>query len=318
MIVDSSWENVERLVKAAAAAGRLGPGRNFFVSNGTAQHGARAGSDTTNRGTPFDPFATWDYAVGVCTASRGDNVILMQSHAENVTAAAGIANDVAGVTVLGLGSAGLRPAITFTTAATADIDIDAANVTFDNITFVAGIDELAAALDCNANGFQMRNCDFQMTATNIQTITALDIGAVNDALIENNRFYATTGAAAAGGTRCINFSGAALRATIRNNQMFGFFSATVGGIRFAAAALQVDIDGNYIYNMTAAGATDAAISIGANAVSGVIRNNRFRLSTDGAVAPILDTGPVGLYSQFDNYVVNDNRERGLIVGTASA
>lgn len=127
------------------------PGNVFWVDSG-------AGSDG-NKGTFERPFATLDYAIGRCTASNGDTIMIKPGHAESITAAAGISVDVAGITIVGLGSGSLRPTFTFTTAITADINIDAANITMVNLLFVNGIDNLTAPIDVNAADFTMIDCE---------------------------------------------------------------------------------------------------------------------------------------------------------------
>ena len=67
------------------------------------------------------------------------------------------------MTVLGLGVGRNRPQINFTTATGADIDIDAANITFENLFFdVTGVDAVAGALDVNAADFTLKNCEVLM------------------------------------------------------------------------------------------------------------------------------------------------------------
>lgn len=134
------------------------PGDVFFVHSGT-------GSDASGYGyNPDKPVATIDYAIGLCTASKGDTIYVLPGHAESIIAAAGIVCDVAGVTIIGLSEGPLRPTISFTTDTLADINIDAANVTIKNIRFVCGMAALAAPIDVNAAGFTMLDCDFYVSA----------------------------------------------------------------------------------------------------------------------------------------------------------
>ena len=116
------------------------------------------GSDG-NKGTFDRPFATIDYAIGRCTANKGDIVMVKAGHTETVIAAAGIVVDVAGVAIIGLGTGSLRPTITFSTAVGADMDIDANNVTLSNLLFTSGIDALTGPIDVNAADFSMINCE---------------------------------------------------------------------------------------------------------------------------------------------------------------
>ena len=102
------------------------PGEVFWVNNsGVLAKGGVGGSDG-NDGSYRRPFATIDYAIGKCTASRGDIIAVMPGHEEDIDAAAGIALDVAGVAIIGLGSAALRPKITFSATAST-MTVTAAN-----------------------------------------------------------------------------------------------------------------------------------------------------------------------------------------------
>lgn len=126
-------------------------GNVFFVDSTAADKG-----DTAGHGThPDTPFATIDYAVGQCTANQGDHIIVLPGHVETVTAAAGLDLDVAGITIVFAGFGNARGYVHFTTAPTADMDVDAADITLINPRFVAGIDALAGPIDVNAARFRM-------------------------------------------------------------------------------------------------------------------------------------------------------------------
>uniref|UniRef100_A0A6M3ILX6 Uncharacterized protein n=1 Tax=viral metagenome TaxID=1070528 RepID=A0A6M3ILX6_9ZZZZ len=135
----------------------------FFVdSNGK----FGTANDTNDGKHPNRPLATWDGGINKCTASRGDYVLLMPGHAETVAAAAGIDLDVIGVTTVGLGYGALRSTITFATAITADVDIDAASNTIRNVLFVNGLDNMTAPIDVNAADFTMIDCETRDNDTN--------------------------------------------------------------------------------------------------------------------------------------------------------
>lgn len=127
------------------------PGKVFWVSSTTGSNGAR--------GTFDDPFANVDTALSKCKANRGDIICLKPGHTETIIAAAGLVIDVAGVAIVGFGTGSNRPTFDFTTAVGADIDIDAANVTFVNLLFTGGVDALTGPLDVNAADFSMINCE---------------------------------------------------------------------------------------------------------------------------------------------------------------
>ncbi len=114
-------------------------GKYFFVCNATNMNG----SDGNSGLTPAQPLATVDAAIGLCTASRGDVIIVMPGHAETVTATS-IAHDIAGVQIVGIGTGALRPTFTFGAAA-ATITVSAANGSWSNCRFIANFADVASA-----------------------------------------------------------------------------------------------------------------------------------------------------------------------------
>lgn len=127
------------------------PGNVFWVDSGSGSNG--------NKGTFDKPFSTIDYAVGRCTANNGDIIVCKAGHTETVIAAAGLALDVAGIALVGLGSGTDRPTVNFTTAVGADMDVDAANISIYNFLFTGGFDALTGPIDVNASDFSMINCE---------------------------------------------------------------------------------------------------------------------------------------------------------------
>src|SRR5437763_1962723 len=75
----------------------LTTGNIFFVNSVNGTDGAGYGQN------PDAPLATWDYAIGLCTANQGDRIYLMPLHVETIAGAAGVALDVAGIETIGLG-----------------------------------------------------------------------------------------------------------------------------------------------------------------------------------------------------------------------
>lgn len=130
----------------------LTTGKYIFVHSGTGNSGASGK-------TPDEAVSTIDAAVGLCTADKGDVIIVMPGHTETVTAAGGLDLDVAGITIVGLGNGSNRPKVNFTTATSADMDVDAANITLVNLLFTGGIDALAGPIDVNSADFTMIDCE---------------------------------------------------------------------------------------------------------------------------------------------------------------
>ena len=90
------------------------PGNVYWVNNsGVNPDGGANGSDS-GKGTYLRPFSTVDYAIGRCTANRGDIIMVMPGHAEDVGSASAITSDIAGVAIVGLGTGAKRPTFTFT------------------------------------------------------------------------------------------------------------------------------------------------------------------------------------------------------------
>lgn len=136
------------------------PGDIFFVDS---THAATVNA-LGGGGSPDTPLATIDYAIALCTASKGDVIYVMPGHVENIIAADSIDCDVAGISIIGLGHGGLIPTISATAAAGA-LKVDAANVTVKNIRLVANfaggctnaIDITANGDGCTLDGVQLRD-----------------------------------------------------------------------------------------------------------------------------------------------------------------
>lgn len=157
------------------------PGQVFWVNSSSVYaEGGVAGTDTPDAGTYQRPFATIDYAIGRCTASRGDIIVVMPGHTETVSAAGSIALDVAGVAVIGLGAGTLRPNISFTTAATASITISAANTTMKNMIFTAAFADVAEYVTPSAANITLEEIEFVDSATNLNALSIMDTGTTNN------------------------------------------------------------------------------------------------------------------------------------------
>lgn len=244
------------------------PGQVFWVdSNGGANQG---------RGTYERPFSTIDYAVGRCTANKGDLIMVKPGHVETVSTAGGLDLDVAGISIVGLGNGNQRPQINFTTAVGADMDVDAANITMVNFRFTGGIDALTGPIDINAADFQMYNI-----------ITEDVTGQATDFIVTDanaSRFVISgwkhRGAAASGADSAISIVGGD-DWVIEAFDIYGNFAvAAIENV--TTAANRARIGGgpvpNYIWTENAA---DACITMVA-ASTGYIGPNLFLMLQDNA------------------------------------
>ncbi|HXJ72527.1 MAG TPA: hypothetical protein VNM37_06730, partial [Candidatus Dormibacteraeota bacterium] len=128
------------------------PGNVFWVHSGTGSDGYK--------GTFDRPFGTIDYAIGNCRASRGDIIVVKAGHTETVSAAAGIALDVIGVAIIGMGTGTLRPTINFT-ATTSTLTMSAASCALYNVLLTGGIDAVASPVVVSASDCAIIQCEYR-------------------------------------------------------------------------------------------------------------------------------------------------------------
>jgi hypothetical protein len=141
------------------------PGRVFWVYNGsTLVPGAVGGSDN-NRGSYYRPFSTVAGALTQCTAGAGDIILVKPGHAETISSASILSLNKAGVAIIGLGAGSLRPTFTFTTATTANIPVTAANMSIQNLLFVANFADVASMFTATGTNtptdFSIEQCEFK-------------------------------------------------------------------------------------------------------------------------------------------------------------
>lgn len=243
------------------------PGKVFWVDSVNGSNG--------NKGTFERPVATLDFAVGMCTASRGDIIMVKPGHVETVIAAGGLALDVAGIAIIGMGQGSLRPTVNFTTAVTASMTVSAANITVMNLLFTGGIDALTSPLaisaaDCSLINIETRDVTGQATDFIVTTAGA------NRLTISG---WKHTGAAAVGADTAISLVGGD-DWVIENFDIYGNFAvAAIENV--TTAANRVRIGGgprpNYIWTENAADVlvTMAAAStgwVGPN-INGMLQDN---------------------------------------------
>lgn len=157
------------------------PGQVFWVSNASTVLTGQKGGSNGNKGTFDAPFSTLDYAVGRCTASRGDIIMVKPGHAETVSSATALALDVAGVAIVGLGIGSLRPTFTLDTATTATIGVSAANISMTNCVISANFADIVSAFTLTtAANFTLDRCAIQATATNMNFLHVIDTNATTD------------------------------------------------------------------------------------------------------------------------------------------
>lgn len=201
----------------------MNSGNVFWVDSGV------AGGDATDRGTFEQPFSTMNYADSRCVANNGDVVHVKAGHVETVAAIAGLNLNTAGVTWISEGFGSARATINYTTAAGADMNIDAANIAMYNFLFTGGIDALTGPIDVNAADFHLLDCEYRDVTGQCTDCIVADANA--DRMLIDGLVY--RGAAAAGTNAAIALTGSD-DCVITNFWMDGNFA--VGGIDIRTTA----------------------------------------------------------------------------------
>jgi len=218
------------------------PADLFFVDSTNASASDSAGFGAN----PDAPFATLDYAVGQCTDSVGDYIIVMPGHTETISAAGGLALDVIGITILGIGNGLLMPTITLDTDIATDVDVDAVNITVKHIKFVAGLADMTAVMDINACHTSFIDCRFEGDGAGLNALIWFqDANNVDELTIKDCRFYDPD----ASNTHAINLSGDGYGHVISGNWLYGDWGTmAIGG---AGVVIRPTIENNYIWNIAA-------------------------------------------------------------------
>lgn len=286
------------------------PGKVFWVSNSTAQlTNQRTGSDG-NDGTFNAPFATIDYAIGKCTANRGDVIMVKPGHAETVSAASGITCDVAGIAIVGLGSYDSRPTITFDTATTADIVVSAANVSFYNLLLKPNFADIVRLISSTAVGTSIVNCEVQDTAVDMNVLTPFKSTTTTDNAGDGMQVI---------GCKWISPDAASVEFVEINANMDGFvlednFVITAGTASplFLCAGTKVmtglSVRRNFLQNANTAG--DLAYDNGGATNTGIIAHNRIG-HADVTAGHVL--GAVAGARFFDNLSVSTDALSGFVL-----
>jgi len=273
-------------------------GSVYYVDSGS---GAAA-----NTGDASDEaLITIDAAINKCTASKGDIIYVMPGHAETISGAAGIAADVAGISIIGLGRGTDRPQVTLS-ATDSTVTVTAANVSIQNIHFINDIDALVVGIPVTAAHCRIQGCLFDDATASKQTTHWITLSAAADYFecigCENH------GSDTAGATAFIT-GAAADHVTIRSLVSHGDFAAA--NIDMSAAWTDCLIEDCALEN---ANAVDVNIE-GYASATGQVRYNSCMIATNGQVTWINTPGTLSL---FENYGVNLGGETGMLIGTVSS
>lgn len=272
-------------------------GRYFFVSS-------LIGSNGNDGKSPEYPFATIDYAIGQCTASKGDVIIVMPGHAETISAAGGITADVAGIFIIGLGLGNLRPTLSFSATA-ATFAISAANVYVANMRVTSTIDEVVKMFHVTAAYVTLDNIEHFETAS-CQTIQFLLTTAAADYLTVKNCYHYQANAAGAA-QLWIQLVGVDNARILDNTFILALNNAATSAvINASTAVINAQIARNMI--LQTGGTTQVSAILLAASSTGFVHDNRV------AAAVTTLAGIVALASAYgaENYALNTANKSGIL------
>lgn len=274
-------------------------GNVFFV-----HHDGSGG--TTGGRSPSTAVTTIDAAINLCTADNHDHIVVLPGHAETITAAGGIACDVAGITIIGLGEGSNRPTVSLGTNTTATITVSAANVTIRNIRVKATVDELVKIFNVTAAYCTIDNVEYVDNTSTAQAIQFLLTSAAADFLTVKNCYHVKTVACAATEV-WISLVGCD-SPRILNNTFFLALrdNAAACVIGMDASVRRAELGGNKGH---VTGYTSGLVSavIGASGVTGIQYDSRWYCDTT-----IVTTINDSQLASFEVYCSNDLDKNGIL------
>jgi hypothetical protein len=284
----------------------------WFVSSNTTDSGKPLGS-AAGDGSYSRPLASITGALAKCVDSRGDCIVVMDGYTETLAAAAGIAIDKIGVTIVGLGVGNRRPTINLGTATTATVTVTAANVTIKNIRFLSTFADVVTAINLTAAGFSCLYCDFGDSAVDLNLLSAIKAtsttdGNANDFQAIGNTFLSQDAATLA----FVIFTADVLKVKIEDNIIVNegtglatiFTCATGKDIRMAS------VRRNVLSSKATAGNLGYSNDTASPNNSGVIADNYIgHADVTGAMA----LGVVGGCRMFNNLTVSTDALSGFVI-----
>lgn len=215
--------------------------------------------------------ATIDAAIGICTANAGDTIYVLPGHTEAVTSTS-IACDVAGVTIIGLGSGSMKPTLTFG-ATDSRINVTVADCTWRNFRWTAGIGDVVTAVlhATAAQNTQYIDIEFYATST-FNFINCYTLGAANisDGCRWERNYLRTADAGQL--ALCIT---AAAHNDLKFYNNYVVHAAAAAGLLTAGASdlLGLDVHGNFVQTGQSNGAVGVLVITTSTASSGSIIDN---------------------------------------------
>ena len=263
-------------------------------------------------------YTTLSAALTQVRANKGDTVLVLPGHSENVTDATMLTNLKAGTRIIGVGSTRQSDAPTFRwTDTSGSWSVDDADVTIENLYLrMEGANGITKAIDVTAAGFSLLNCHIQTAsgASNKATI-AIEVGADGDNCTIAGNYI--RGTATHNSTNVVLVDGACTDLRFVNNTAICSATAANGILQVTAAALNMDVSGNRLYNTHTS--STACIAFGNVACDGFCTFNVFGTKNNGVAANQGVTfGAAALVVSAENYSVDEAVKSGVLAPAAVA
>lgn len=243
------------------------------------------GSDNNAGTDPQAPKATLQAAVNLCTANKGDKIVVMPGHAETVTSTS-INLSKAGVSVICLGNGLERPTFTYSTAA-ATITVSAANCAFLGGHHLANELDVASAFTVGAGkDFRLLRNTFANGSASLNFLSVVTTGATAnaaDGLEVGGNFYHNLNTSP---LAFISVLGTITRLYVHDNEVVSASTADVGHfITFADKnSTATRISRNSLIVVGSAGAAGIFLTGSGTAHTGIVDNNYIAsLDTDSEI-----------------------------------
>jgi len=262
--VKSALEYAKRDLKGST----ITTGATFWVDSAT-------GTDQDGFGlSEENPVATIDYAIGLCTSNKGDEIYVLPNHAETISSTTALLCDKGGISIIGLGRGNNAPLLTIGNAS-GGIVITSADVGIENLKLKAGVSAITRAVHVKGKYAHLKNLELLDGGTS-HVLVGVEVGAANND--------------ADGGT-------------IEGCRLVQLDSASVNGIVFMKDQVDFRVLDNFCQGDYAVGGIIGAIA--ANSAENLTRvlvkgNTLISAATDAGIAINLD-GPTNTGTLVENY-----------------
>jgi hypothetical protein len=294
------------------------PGSNTAPIMGSVYFVDSATGSNSNSGADKDhPFATLDYAIGKCTANKGDVIYVMPNHAETITGAGGITADIAGVDIIGVGKYDNRPRFLMDAGTTVTFLVSAADVSISNLVFAGGHSDIAKCFNVTGVGCTIDRCEFRQNTADENFLTCIEAsGAANtaDGLTVTNCFAYGVDASTVAFVSMIDDSiGLTLIGNVAISEGTGL--ATLVTVATGKDIRACRILGNFLSSKATAGNLFISNDTASPNNSGIVAHNRCR-HADVTAGHVL--GAVGGCGFFDNLSASTDAVSGFVLPAIDA